>query len=285
VLTGGFGLGAVIWGPITVALIGWMGYEWTLRILGALFFVIIAVCSRLLTIAPDGYLPSGWKGPAPTARPLAAGGAGVDWKTMLKMPAFWLLFLVFIVGLTSGLMVTAKASPIAQQLLGISATAAGAFVSYLALGMVIGKVAWGVISDRFGRKPVLLVMLVLAIIALLVLWQSSTYVPVVAGIFVVGICYGGFLALIGPVALDAFGVRHFSVNFGILFLVVAVAAYAGPRLVAAVAKANSGDYSPAFLIAAVMTAVGLCLAIAYVVLSRRQVTPALSAVDEGDALS
>ena len=95
------------------------------------------------------------------------------------------------------------------------------------------------------------------------------------GIFVVGICYGGFLALISPVALDTFGPKHFSVNFGILFLAVAVASYAGPRLAATVAEANGGLYRPAFLIAAIMTVAGLCLMVAYVALTRRK--PALAA--------
>ena len=287
VLTGGFGLGAVIWGPITVALIDWVGYQWTLRMLGVLFFLIVAVCSRLLTVAPEGYSPRGWKKPAAT-KATEAAFAGQDWKGMMRTVSFWLLFLVFVIGLTSGLGVTAHASSIVQQMLKISPEAAGAFVSYLAMGMVIGKVGWGALSDRVGRKPVLIVMLGLAIVALLVLWRSATYAPVVAGIFVVGICYGGFLALISPVSLDTFGGKHFSVNFGIMFLSVAVAAYAGPRLAAAVAAANGGAYKMAFLIAAAMTAAGLCLAVAHAVLSRPKpalVAPPPSPAGRGDGVS
>ena len=91
---------------------------------------------------------------------------------MLGTVSFWLLSWCSSSGSISGLMVTAHASSIAQQMLGISAAAAGAFVSYLALGMVIGKVGWGVLSDRVGRSPVLVAMLVLAMAALLVLWQT-----------------------------------------------------------------------------------------------------------------
>jgi OFA family oxalate/formate antiporter-like MFS transporter len=167
-------------------------------------------------------------------------------------------------------------------MLGISPDAAGAFVSYLALGMVIGKVGWGMLSDRFGRVAVVLTILVLAVIALLVLWQAGSYLPVVGGVFVVGLCYGGFLALIGPVTLDAFGPRHFPVNFGVMFLSVAVAAYAGPRLAAAVAEANDGAYKQAFLVAAVMTLVALVLAAVYALIARRRPTsPAHTVVADG----
>lgn len=269
VLTGGFGLGAVIWGPVTVLLMNEIGFKWTLRVIGLLFFVVIAVCSRLLTIAPVGYAPRGWTPPeshgsSPDALP------GRDWKGMLRTPSFWLLFLIFVMGLVSGLMVTGHASPIVQQMLGITPEAAGAFVSYLAIGMVIGKVGWGVLSDRFGRSPVLLAMLALAVLGLLLLWQTGSYAPVVIGIFVVGLCYGGFLALIGPVTLDNFGPRHFAVNFGIMFWAVAVASFVGPRLAAAVAEANDGAYDQAFLVAAALTVLGLLLTATYIWLSPRK---------------
>ena len=274
VLTSGFGAGAIVWAPIAVLLLDLFGYQWTLRVLGVVFIIVIAICSRLVTVAPVGYAPPGRPRPAGGS---ARGGAAptevvaaLDWKAMLRTLRFWLLALVFVLGLISGLMVTAHASPIAQQMLGIAPDAAGAFVSYLALGMVIGKVGWGMLSDRLGRVAVVLTILVLAVVALLVLWQAGSYLPVVGGVFVVGLCYGGFLALIGPVTLDAFGPRHFPVNFGIMFLSVAVGAYAGPRLGATVAEANDGAYEQAFLVAALMTLFALVLAVIYALITRRR---------------
>ena len=269
ILTGGFGLGAVIWGPATVLLIDQVGYKWTLRGLGVLFFIIITVCSRLVTVAPAGYAPRGWKPPVGhTSEPDSLPGK--DWRGMFKTPAFWFLFFVFFLGLISGLMVTSHASPIVQQMLGISPEAAGAFVSYLAMGMVVGKVGWGMLSDRFGRNPVLITILALAVLGLLLLWQTGSYGPVVVGIFVVGLCYGGFLALIGPVTLDTFGPRHFAVNFGLMFWTLAFASYAGPRLAATVVEANDGVYKEAFLVAAALTVLGLILAVFNTWLGRRR---------------
>lgn len=266
-LTAGFGLGAVIWAPVAVALIDRVGLLWALRILGMIFFVLVAVFSRLVTTAPPGYAPPGWMAPAVrTSHPAAAGGK--DWKAMLKTAGFWVLAAIFTIGLTSGLMVTAHASPIAQKVLGLSVEAAGAVVSYLAVGMVVGKIGWGALSDRIGRFATLLTMLLLAVLASLLLWLTDTYVPVVAGIFVVGACYGGFLALLGPVTLDVFGKRHFPVNFGIMFLTVALASYVGPRLGAAVAESRDGEYTYAFLIAALLTVAGLVLAAIYAFMRR-----------------
>lgn len=268
ILTGGFGLGAVIWGPVTVVLIEQFGYKWTLRGLGSLFFVVITVCSRLVSVAPAGYRPRGWK---PPAGPDSDSDElpGKDWREMMKTPSFWLLFLVFFLGLISGLMVTGHASPIVQQILGVSPQAAGAFVSYLALGMTIGKVGWGVLSDRLGRSAVLIMALALAVLGLVLLWQTGSYGAVVVGIFVVGLCYGGFLALVGPATLEAFGPRHFAVNFGLMFWAMAFASFAGPRLAAAVLQANDGMYRQAFLVAAALSALGLIFAVVNAWLRRR----------------
>jgi OFA family oxalate/formate antiporter-like MFS transporter len=269
VLTAGFGLGAVIWGPVTVLLIDHLGFGWALRLLGMVFVVVIAACSRLVTVAPAGYAPRGWESKdaaASATRPLES----MEWKAMLRTLSFWMLAAVFVLGLIGGMMVTAHASPIAQQKLGISPAAAGAFVSYLALGMVAGKVGWGALSDRVSRGAVLLAVLAISVGALVLLWQTDVYALVVLGIFAVGLCYGGFLALIGPLTLEAFGPKGFAVNFGIIYLTMAVASYVGPRVAAAVAQADSGGYERAFLVAAVLTAVGLLLAAARAWLARRK---------------
>ena len=268
VLTGGFGVGAMIWGPVTVLLIDRVGLVWSLRTIGIVFAVVIATCSRLVTVAPIGYAPRGWVSPVA----MTASGeehAGVDWRRMLRTLFFWLLAVVFVLGVMSGMMITAHASPIAQQKLGISAAAAGAFVSYLALGMVAGKIIWVALSDRLGRVAVLLSVLGISVAALILLWLSNLYVVVVVGIFAVGLCYGGFVALMGPVTSETFGQKHFAVNFGIMYLSVAVASFGGPRLAATIMENEAGDYSRSFLVAAVLTGVGLLLAFVYAWSARR----------------
>ena len=271
-LTAGFGIGAVVWAPVAVALIDRYGLIWALRILGGVFFVLIAACSRLVSTAPTGYAPVGWV-PSSTQTMAVLRTRDRDWKAMMRTPTFWVLAILFVIGTTSGMMAIGHASPIAREILGLSPAAAGVVVSYLAMGMVVGKVGWGFVSDRVGRIPVLVAMLVVATIALIVMGQASTYVPVVLGMSAVGLCYGGFLALMGPVTADAFGSKHLELNFGIMFLAVAIAAYIGPRIAAAVSEATGGDYAWAFIVAAIMSAAGLLLVGGYVLLTRRKAAP------------
>ena len=268
-LAAGYGIGPVVWAPVSVALINHFGLMWAMRMLGGLFFVVVAICSRLVTTAPAGYAPAGW---APKLEQAGQARRTTDknWKGMLSTPIFWVLAMLFTIGTTSGLMVIGHASPIAQDVLGISPGAAGRVVSFLAIGMVVGKIGWGALSDRIGRFPVFVMMLILAAIALMVMWGADSYAPLVLGICAVGLCYGGFLALMAPITAEAFGNKNLGINFGIMFLTVALAAYVGPRLAASVYEANGGDYGWAFIIAAIMSAAGLVLVGAYLALARRK---------------
>jgi OFA family oxalate/formate antiporter-like MFS transporter len=260
-----------MWAPIAVGLIGRLGLVWTLRMLGGAFVVITVTCSLFIKTAPVGYTPLGWTPPQPRDR-LSKGGVDKDWKGMLGTPVFWVLALLFAIGTTSGMMVIGHASPIAQDILRLSPAAAGAVVSYVAVGMAAGKLGWGALSDRIGRIPVLMAMLVVAAAGLVTVWRTDSYAPVVIGMGAVGLCYGGCLALMGPVTAEAFGSKHLGINYGIMFLTVAIAAFVGPRIAAAVSQANDGHYSWAFVIAAIITALGIVLVAAYAFLARRRAT-------------
>ena len=82
----------------------------------------------------------------------------------------------------------------------------------------------------------------------------------------VAFCYGGFLALMGPVTADDFGPTYLGVNFGIMFFTVAISSFVGPRIAAVVADANGGSFSNAFLIAAAISVLGLVLVGAHALL-------------------
>ena len=258
VLSAGYGTGAVIWAPLAVFLIGQFGLAWALRVMGIAFFCAVAVLSRMVRSAPVVCAPQGW---SPPLSVVARSGISPDrdWKGMMRTPDFLVLALLFIAGTLSGMMVIGHASPIAQEILGITPEAAGAIVSLLAVGMVAGKVGWGAASDRVGRTAVFVALFVIVAVALVVLASVTSYAAVVVCIAAVGLCYGGFLALMGPVTADAFGPTYLGVNFGVMFFTVAISSFVGPRLAAVVADANGGSFSKAFLIAAAISVLGLVL--------------------------
>jgi MFS transporter, OFA family, oxalate/formate antiporter len=276
-LIAGYGMGAVVWAPVAVFLIGQYGLTWTLRLLGAAFFVAIAVCSFFVRTAPRE--ADSADGPERAGETAAGPGRESDWRAMLRRRTFYALAALFVLGTLAGNLVVGLASPIAQGTLGISPEAAGAVASILALGLVAGKLAWGLVSDRLGRFPVFAVMFALGAAALFLLASATGYATLVTGITTVGFCYGGFLALIGPTTADTFGPRHLPINYGIMFLTVAVSAVLGPRLGAAIQEAQ-GSYATAFVIAAFINAAGLALATVLMALRRRRSDTTHEALDE-----
>ena len=127
-LSAGAGLGAVVWAPLAVALIERFDLAWALRILGVFFFIALAALSRVISTAPAGYVPDGRTPPQERASAAARPVRDVDWRGMVRTPQFIALFLLFIAGTLSGMMVIGHGSPIAQQILGITPGAAGAIV-------------------------------------------------------------------------------------------------------------------------------------------------------------
>lgn len=275
-LTAGYGSGPVIWAPVSAALIGQFGILTALKILGIVFIIIVSIMSRLMHTAPDGYRPTGWVPPESAAQ--TAASADKNWKEMLQSPAFYVLGFMFIFGTTSGMMVVGHASPIIQEILKLSPKDASVVVGYLAVGMVLGKILWGVISDKIGRYPVFVILNILAGSAMLGMVTFTTYIPFAIAMTVTGLCYGGFLSLMAPVTADAFGSKYLGINFGIMFLTIAIAAYVGPLLASVVKQANNGDYTKAFIIGAIINLAGLLLVGCFMLFRKRKTRTQLQCV-------
>jgi OFA family oxalate/formate antiporter-like MFS transporter len=123
---------------------------------------------------------------------------------------------------------------------------------------------------------VFIALFLIAAVALVVLASTTSYAGVAGCMASVAFCYGGFLALMGPVTADDFGPTYLGVNFGIMFFAVAISSFVGPRIAAVVADSNGGSFSKAFLIAAAISVLGLVLVGAHALLRRRRhAVPAL----------
>lgn len=267
-LAAGMGSGAIVIAPLATVLIEGIGVLGTLKILGASFLVIISGLSRLIQTAPEGYKPAGM---SEQHKVTAHSEREKDWREMLGDPLFFLIAGVFIFGPSAGIMIMGHASPIAQQLLGLSPREASIIVGFIALANTIGRIFWGGISDKFGRYSVLIAMFVVLGSALLTLPQVHSYIGVIATLMVVGMCYGGFMGMMASVTADAFGTRHLGVNFGIMFLTLGIASIIGPRLAAIIAQNNQGNYTEAFIIAASFSIVGILFTIGILLKNRKSV--------------
>jgi YNFM family putative membrane transporter len=164
--------------------------------------------------------------------------------------------------------------PVLSQDFGISASAAGLTVSLLVLAVAIGSLFYGPLSDRVGRKPVMVGSSFLVIIptllcglapsfAVLVLLRSiqgllmpgltSVAIPYVneefagkgrglaMGIYVSGLTLGGLFARVGSAALT--GVFNWRIALLVFTLPTLIAALAMWRLLPDTSSKSGGNVS------------------------------------------
>jgi OFA family oxalate/formate antiporter-like MFS transporter len=165
---------------------------------------------------------------------------------MLATPTFWLLWITYFAGCTAGLQVIMKASPIWQSfaISGITTrpipedifshflSQATMAVSIIAIFNTVGRILWGKVSDSIGRKATLVIMLILCGITMLFLNNMRTYSLYILGTGIVGLCFGGYLALYPAVVTDYYGTKHTGVNYGFMFTAYGAGGLVGPYLAA-----------------------------------------------------
>ena len=206
IATAVYGISSVIVPPVASAIISSLGVRAAFRTLGLVFLAVICIADLLfLKPCPPDFVPTGWT-PLATA---GKGGAAVDknWRQMLADPNFYVMMLILTCGAVFGMMTISQASPLAQNMVGLSAGTAATVVSVLALFNTAGRIISGVVSDRLGRINTLAAALVLAVAGLGLLYASGTgtVVPFVAGIALVGVCFGSFMGVFPGFAADQFG--------------------------------------------------------------------------------
>ncbi len=255
--TAGYGTGSIVVPPLANSMINSMGIMATFRTLGIAYFIIIAVGSFFVMAAPPGYKPEGWTPPAPSAGS-AVSGFDKTWKQMLADPIFYVLLLMIMIGAFSGLMIISQASAIAQETTKVTAAVAAVAVSMIALANTGGRLFWGWVSDVIGRYNALTIMYIISAVSVFALTATPSYSLFVLEAMLIALCFGGIMGIFPALTADMFGPKNNGVNYGIMFSGFAIAAYLGPMTAASV-RASSGGYVTAFIVAAVISIVGILL--------------------------
>lgn len=254
------GFGSVVLPPVITAFVAQAGILSTFRWLGLIFLVIICGSAPFLTRCPPDFRPDGW---IPTATAQAPDSLDQNWRGMLRSPLFYLMIGLLLCGAFSGMMMISQASALATSLIGASAAAAGVAVSVLAAFNTAGRVAAGVMADRLGYVVTLVVACGLSIAGSAFLCISDgSPVLFYVGISLTGLAFGSLMGVYPGFTAAQFGNRHNSVNYGIMFIGVALAGFFGPTIMRTV-YATDGTYIRAFLVAGVLSAVGAVLAWAF----------------------
>ncbi|MCI2400479.1 OFA family MFS transporter [Aliiroseovarius subalbicans] len=266
----GFGFGAMGWVKLAGSwggLIERIGLDGTFVIYGLIFAALIGIGSLWMRMPPKGWVPAGF-----VASAAATGRKGRENFTtaeMLHTPQFYLIFLTFAVSAGSGLMSIGlmKLYPMeALQAQGLtlaeaSAVAGTAMAVFFSLANGIGRVAWGTISDKLGRRRSLIIMATSQAVFLFAFTaMAGTPWLLYLGAALIGFNFGGNFALFPAITADTFGNDRIGQNYPMVFLSYGAGGIAFPMLGGVLG--DLGNFPLAFSVCAGACLLGaLCVAL------------------------
>ena len=273
----GFGFGATIWVKLagswfggllnTTSVFGLPGVQSVFVIYGFVLAALILLGSMVMVNPPVDYSPSGWTPPV-TENNDHEGAVEFRARDMLRTPQFYMLWSVFMFASIAGLMVI-----YCIKLFGIDAlehhgvAGAGAItgtaMAWYAIFNGVGRIAWGSVSDRIGRKTTIMLMAVLQGLTMLLTYHVFISFGLVYGFIIaaalIGFNYGGSFALFPAITADYFGNKNVGSNYGWMFTAYGVAGLAGPLLAGYFKDAAQGASQPAVWMTPFIIAGAVCL--------------------------
>ncbi|HPR58536.1 MAG TPA: OFA family MFS transporter [Bacteroidales bacterium] len=240
----GFGFGATLWmaladklGPLGGGeLLAKVGISNTFIYYGIAYLVIVAVGSIWMVFPPEGWSPKGWTPPVATKKS-SAGTVDFNSGEMLRTPQFYLILLTFTFGAAAGLMSIGLMRLWPKEALtqaGFTAEAAGAAATlamavFFALFNGLGRIVWGIISDKIGRKTSIIIMMATqGLFVILFQWMAGNPYTLYLFAILIGFNFGGNFALFPTITADTFGTKYVGQNYGWVFLAYAVGGIFGP---------------------------------------------------------
>ncbi len=249
----GFGFGALIWvkltggfqfGPVNLTP-GWKGLYgmgWGVSqvfiLYGVLFAVLVGLGALVMVNPPEGWLPKGFT-PPKAGQAGSTGGHDYTVGQMARTPQYWMLFLTFLVGATAGLMVIGVIKLFGVDALtdGGMATARADIITGTAMGLFyalfngLGRIVWGAVSDKLGRKSsIILMSLLQGVMMILFFFIGGKELGLYIGAAIIGFNFGGNFALFPAATADYFGNKNVGTNYPWVFLAYGVGGVVGPLL-------------------------------------------------------
>lgn len=258
----GFGFGALLWVKLAGSwgqLIANQGLSNTFIIYGIIFLVAVVIGGIWMKYPPEGWQPPGWSPPKQEGGAKLTGA--VDFKSgeMLKTPQYYMILFTFIFGASAGLMSIGLMKLFPMEALiangfkeaSASAIAGTAMAVFYSLANGIGRIAWGAISDKLGRKlSIILMMSIQGVVVIAFQVMAGTPALLYVGATLIGFNFGGNFALFPTMTADTFGTKYVGQNYGWVFLAYGIGGIFGPMLGGTLG--DMGNFPLAFTICGIL---------------------------------
>jgi len=272
IVISGFGFSAVLFGPLTSALVRAFGVNEALLVLGGVFFVVVVGLAQLLADPPRGFVPPGLYDEVPQVAGAPIPAASVSPAAMLRTATFRRMWLAFACSTCAGLGVITALPRIAQLQLGAGEAAwlTPALLATVALGNGAGRLLAATASDTVGRPLMLQVAFgVQAVLIIGLRFAANAGTLATLGLLV-GAAYGASLALMPAATVDFFGTRHVGANYGLTFTAWGAGGVLATQVEAALFEGGLGSSATSTQTTAFATSVALCVVAALLSMGLRQ---------------
>ena len=219
ILLMGFGLSSFLIGKIyqacTPDTIGaWRSsFVW----MGLISFAVLFLCGFLLKKAGGDFAPPAAKAKKNYVNPAAVEAGTGD---MLKTPRFWLYYVWAILLSAAGLAIVSQASGIAREIgTEIPAGTIVTVVGMISIFNGIGRVIFGALFDRLGRRVIMQMVNICYIVTGIVLaiaLGKGSFALLVVGFVLGGLSYGGVTPTNSAFISSYFGMKHYPLNFSVV---------------------------------------------------------------------
>lgn len=219
----GFGFASLVAGPLMQYLVATVGLVNNFLFL-ALCYGLIMTCSSLYLEPPaleEKAAPSKFTSSLPPAKAYTAKEAIRTWQ----FPCLWFIFFI---NITCGIGLLAVASPMAQEVIGMSPMAAASMVGIIGILNGGGRIFWSTVSDYLGRPNTYLAFFIIQACAFYALASTKSSLLFQLLVFLIITCYGGGFSCMPAYLSDIFGTKQLSAIHGRILTAWGMAGIAGP---------------------------------------------------------
>ena len=231
----GFGIGAFLLSKLLAPILVWHTENDLAAVflwLGLVFACILIPASVLLRDPPADF--------APTAPGSVVHESDAPINVYLQSREFVVMWMVFFFNIAAGISVISFQSPLLQDVWGLAdpsvepetlAEYGATLIAISSLCNGLGRLLWGLLSDRIGRVRVFRILLASQMLVFGLLMTERDPWIFSALVCYVLLCFGGGFATMPSFVLDVFGAKRMSIIYGAVLTAWAAAGIFGPLYV------------------------------------------------------
>jgi OFA family oxalate/formate antiporter-like MFS transporter len=190
-------------------------------------------CSaQYLSPPPPGWAPAGFHEKIKSGKKkIIADLSNLTANEAVKTIRFYYLWIMLCINITCGIGILAVASPLAQELTGMTKLSADFMVSLMAIFNGLGRIGWSSASDHFGRPAVWTTFFIIEIFAYFFIPSITGQLMFQVVLLLIMTCYGGAFASVPAYISDIFGTKQVSAIHGYILTAWSTAGIIGPLFI------------------------------------------------------